>query len=147
MEHSNFVHASSIDPKSAFKKRIGVKEKFDIALLDLGFSSYQLESRDRGFSYIGPDDQPLDMRFDSERDTQEQALASDIINHSSEMELSEIFKKFGEERFHDQLAKKVVESRNRQGMILTTGDFKNVIRDGFSNSARDEKNSMIKRAF
>ncbi len=113
LEHSNFVHASTIDPKAAFKKRIGVKDKFDLALLDLGFSSYQLESADRGFSYIGPDDQPLDMRFDSERDPSEQALASDIINHSSELELSEIFKKFGEERFHDQLAKKVVEARNK----------------------------------
>lgn len=41
----------------------------------------------------------------------------------------------------------MVEARNRQGMILTTGDFKNLIREGFSNSARDEKNSMIKRAF
>ena len=67
------MHASSIDPKSSFKKRIGIKDRYDIALLDLGFSSYQLESRDRGFSYIGPDDQPLDMRFDSERDFTEQS--------------------------------------------------------------------------
>jgi 16S rRNA (cytosine1402-N4)-methyltransferase len=65
LEHSNFVHASSIDVKSAFKKKLGVKDKFDMTLLDLGFSSYQLEARDRGFSYIGPDEQPLDMRFDS----------------------------------------------------------------------------------
>jgi hypothetical protein len=41
----------------------------------------------------------------------------------------------------------VVEARNKQGMIITTGDFKNVIKEGFSNSAKDEKNSMIKRAF
>lgn len=63
------------------------------------------------------------------------------------MELSQIFKKFGEERFHTLLAKKVVEGRSKIGMIRTTGDFKQVIRDGFPNSARDEKNNIIKRAF
>lgn len=61
--------------------------------------------------------------------------------------MSEIFKKFGEERFHTQLAQKVAEGRVRLGKIATTGDLKQVIREGFHNSARDEKNSMIKRAF
>lgn len=56
LEHSNYVHSQHIDVKAAFKKRIGVTQKHDIALLDLGFSSYQLEDRERGFSYIGPDD-------------------------------------------------------------------------------------------
>ena len=73
LEHTNYVHASSIDPKGAFKKRFGIKDRYDLALLDLGFSSYQLEASDRGFSYIGPDEQPLDMRFDSERDSSEQS--------------------------------------------------------------------------
>jgi len=50
------VHASTIEPREAFKKRIGVKDRFDITLLDLGFSSYQLAQTDRGFSYMGPDD-------------------------------------------------------------------------------------------
>lgn len=147
LEHSNFVHAGSLDPRALFNKRIGIKERYDIALMDLGFSSYQLEARDRGFSYIGPDEQPLCMRFDSEQESGEYASAADIINNTSELELSEIFKKFGEERFHDQLAKKVVEARRAQGMIKTTGDFKNIIREGFMGSGRDEKNSMIKRAF
>ena len=105
------MHAPQLDPKVLFKKRIGIKDRFDIALLDLGFSSYQLESQDRGFSYIGPDEQPLDMRFDSGRE--DQSNACDIINNSTELELSEIFKKFGEERFHELLAKKVVEIRNK----------------------------------
>ncbi len=52
------------------------------------------------------------MRFDSERDESEQSRAEDIVNTASEMELSEIFKKFGEERFHSLLAKKVVEGRS-----------------------------------
>jgi 16S rRNA (cytosine1402-N4)-methyltransferase len=88
------------------------------------------------------------MRFDSEKLNSEVSSASDIINHATEIELSEIFKKFGEERFHDQLAKKLVEYRkNNGGLIRTTGEFKQAIRDAFPNSARDEKNNMIKRAF
>lgn len=70
------------------------------------------------------------------------------MNHATELELSEIFKKFGEERFHDQLAKKIVDYRKvNGGLIQTTGDLKHAIRDAFPNSARDEKNNMIKRAF
>jgi len=55
LEHSNFVNAPYLDPRQAFNKRIGVKDRYDIVLLDLGFSSYQLEDPERGFSYIGLD--------------------------------------------------------------------------------------------
>ena len=147
LEHTNYVNAEFVDVKAAFKKKIGVKQKFDLALLDLGFSSYQLEDAARGFSYIGPDEQPLDMRYDSQRDSAELCTAKDIINNSSELELDEIFKKFGDERFHAQLAAKIVEARGRLGVIGTTGEFKQAIRDGFPNTAKDEKNQMIKRAF
>ena len=58
------------------------------------------------------DDQPLEMRFDSEkRSSGDVSTASEIVNHATEIELSEFFKKFGEERFHDQLAKKLVDYR------------------------------------
>ena len=101
LEHSNYVNAPYLDVKSSFNKRIGIKDRYDLVLLDLGFSSYQLEDVSRGFSYIGRDEQPLDMRFDSEKLSTEVSTASDIINQATEIELSEIFKKFGEERFHD----------------------------------------------
>ena len=88
------------------------------------------------------------MRFDSEKDHTDLSTASDIINHATELELSEIFKKFGEERFHEHLAKKLVDFRKSHGgLISTTGDLKEAIRSAFPNSARDEKNNMIKRAF
>ena len=148
LEHSNFVNAPYIDARQAFNKRIGLKDRYDLVLLDLGFSSYQLEDDTRGFSYIRSDDQPLDMRFDSEKDSAEVSTASEIVNHATEIELSEIFKKFGEERFHDQLAKKLVDYRKSHGgLIQTTGALKEAIREAFPNSARDEKNNMIKRAF
>ena len=111
MEHSNYVNIPHIEVKEAFNRKIGISQQHDIALLDLGFSSYQLEDPDRGFSYIGNDDQPLDMRYDSERDRGEQSTAFDIINNTQEMELNEIFKKFGDERFHQVLARKLVETR------------------------------------
>ena len=57
-----------MDVKEAFGgRKLLIRDKFDIVLLDLGFSSFQLEDSNRGFSYIGADDQLLDMRFDSER--------------------------------------------------------------------------------
>lgn len=56
LEHSNFVNVTAIDPKQSFKRKVGVKSKYDVALLDLGFSSYQLDDKERGFSYMGPDD-------------------------------------------------------------------------------------------
>ena len=105
-----------------------------------------MEDVERGFSYIGVDTQPLDMRFDPSKP--DSTTASDIINHATEIELSEIFQKFGEERFHDQLANKIVDYRKTQGgMIRTTGDLKEAIRSAFPNSPRDEKNNVIKRAF
>ena len=55
------------------------------------------------------------------------------------MELTEILKNFGEERFADHLARKIIEARSGQ-IISTTGDFKNAIMNAFPFSARDEKN-------
>lgn len=94
---------------------------------------------------MGPDSQPLNMRFDSERD--DQASAADILNTASEMELSEIFKRFGDEPFHSQLAANLVKARGRDPLLQTTGDFKRAIRAAFPQSAREETNQVVKRAF
>ncbi len=82
LEHSNYVNIPHIQVKEAFNRKIGISQQHDIALLDLGFSSYQLEDSERGFSYIGSDEQPLDMRFDSERNRADQSTAFDIINNT-----------------------------------------------------------------
>ena len=146
LEHSNFVNIPAIDLKKAFQRKITTKERFDVGLLDLGFSSYQLEDIDRGFSYM-PDNSegPLDMRFDASLDSQ-MASASDILNNSSLFELTQIFKTFGEERFASVLAKKIVEAR--QGTILgSAGDFRDAIKTAFPQSGTHERSKAIRRAF
>ena len=50
--HTNFVNIPAINLKEVFQRKITTKERFDIGLLDLGFSSYQLEDVERGFSYM-----------------------------------------------------------------------------------------------
>jgi 16S rRNA (cytosine1402-N4)-methyltransferase len=127
--------------KQAFNKQIGLSARFDLALLDLGFSNFQLWDRERGFGYKGPDEQPLDMRYNKN----EGVTAEEIINNATEMELSEVFKRFGDERYHELLARKIVEARGSR--ITTTGDLKKIIRDEFSNSIQSDRNQMIKRIF
>ena len=81
---------------------------FDGILLDLGVSSYQLDTGDRGFSYRY--DAPLDMRMD-----QRQSLtASDIVNGYSEMELFRIIRDYGEDKFAKNIAKHIVAARSRK---------------------------------
>ncbi len=55
LEHTNFVNVGAIDLKEAYGKKVGIKSKHDIALLDLGFSSYQLDDLERGFAYMSDD--------------------------------------------------------------------------------------------
>ena len=77
----------SIDLKRAFNRKISVSPRFDLGLLDLGFSSYQLEDVERGLSYLPEnDDAPLDMRFDNSS-MSNFVTAGDILNTGSQLEL------------------------------------------------------------
>ena len=96
-------------------------EKAEAILMDLGWSSPQFEERNRGFSF--EKDEPLDMRFDP---YESRATAADILNNSEGSELKTIFKQFGEEKFSDELAAKVVEMR-RFEPINTTKQFSEII--------------------
>ena len=77
----------------------------DAVLLDLGVSSMQIDRPERGFSYAA--DAPLDMRMDL-RDSRS---ASDLVNELPERELTEIFRRYGEERFARQIAREIVRRR------------------------------------
>jgi 16S rRNA (cytosine1402-N4)-methyltransferase len=83
-------------------------EKVDGILLDLGVSSYQLDTPERGFSY--KEDAPLDMRMD----TRNSLTAKDIVNTYSEMELFRIIRDYGEDNFAKNIAKHIVRMREEK---------------------------------
>ena len=96
-------------------------KKFDGLLMDLGISSYQVDTPDRGFSFST--DGPLDMRFDAESG---ERTAADLINSLSEKELAKIFKEYGEERSAFRIARIITQKRD-QDPILTTTQLKELI--------------------
>ena len=96
--------------------------KVDGILLDLGVSSFQLDTPTRGFTYR-VEDAPLDMRMD----TSQPLTARDIVNGYSEAELFRIIRDYGEDRFAKNIAKHIVEERKRQP-IETTGQLNAVIK-------------------
>ena len=98
-----YVHGNHDDIKNILKKL--AIEKVDGILLDLGVSSYQLDEKSRGFSYLSSNN--LDMRMDK---TQE-LTAKKIVNEYSEEELSRIIFEYGEERFAKNIAKNIVKER------------------------------------
>lgn len=94
--------------------------KVDGILLDLGVSSYQLDERNRGFSYIG--EAALDMRMDKTQKLD----AKTVVNKYSEAELSDIIYEYGEERFAKKIARKICEVR-KEKEIETTLDLVKII--------------------
>ena len=92
----------------------------DGILLDLGVSSYQLDTAERGFSYMA--DAPLDMRMDRE----ESRTAWDIVNTYSEQELFRVIRDYGEDRFAKNIAKHIVKQREEKP-VETTGELVKII--------------------
>lgn len=120
--------------------KLGI-EKVDGILLDLGVSSFQLDTPDRGFTYR-EQDAPLDMRMD-----QRQSLtAADIINKYSEMELFRIIRDFGEDRFAKNIAKHIVAAR-KEREIKTTGELTDIIRASIPMKIQTTGGHPAKRTF
>lgn len=102
------------------KESLGIKE-FDGILLDLGVSSFQLDDRSRGFSYMATDVK-LDMRMDKENPL----TAEKVVNEYSERELKRILTEYGEEKFAYSIASKIVSER-KKAPISTTGELIEII--------------------
>ena len=120
--------------------RIGI-EKVDGIVLDLGVSSFQLDTPERGFTYRD-ENAPLDMRMD-DRQT---LTAKDIVNHSSEMELYRIIRDYGEDKFAKNIAKHIVQERQKKP-IETTGELTDIIRASIPMKVQVTGGHPAKRTF
>lgn len=104
---------------AAVLSEAGVSE-LDGVLLDFGVSSFQLDERERGFSYM--QDAPLDMRMDAKAPL----TAEDVVNGYAEEELAKILKEYGEERFAKNIARNVAAAREKS-RIRTTGELAKIV--------------------
>lgn len=114
--------------------------KVDGILYDLGVSSPQLDTPERGFSYHH--DAPLDMRMDYSGDIS----AYDVINHWSYEDLVRIFFRYGEEKFSKQIARKIEAARESK-QIETTGELVELIKEAIPAPARRKGGHPAKRIF
>lgn len=115
-------------------------EEVDGILFDLGFSSYQVDSEERGFSY--QTDAVLDMRMDQ----RQKLTAKQIVNYWPEAELSKIIRDYGEEKWASRIAQFIVKVRaDRQ--INTTEELVQVIKAAIPASARRTGPHPAKRTF
>ena len=130
-EYSNvkYIHGNH-DNIEELLKQIGI-DKVDGILLDLGVSSYQLDERERGFSYIG--DSKLDMRMDQ---TQE-LTAYEVINSYSEEELVRILTEYGEERFAKNIVRNIIKNRSIKN-IETTNELVEIIKSSIPLSKQND---------
>ena len=119
---------------------LGVEEVNGI-LLDLGVSSHQLDTLERGFSYRD-ENAPLDMRMD----TRQAQTAQDILMTYPEAELARIFKEYGEERFARNIARNIVSFRETN-TLETTGQLNEIIRRSIPAKNRNSGGHPSKRTF
>lgn len=131
--HSNFHEIKSV------LDQLGIDE-VDGILMDLGVSSYQLDTGERGFSYM--QDAPLDMRMN--RDVEFSAY--DVINGYSEEELYRVIREYGEEKFAKRIAGFIVNARANKN-IETTLELVDIIKAAIPAKARREGPHPAKRTF
>lgn len=109
-------------------------------ILDLGVSSYQLDTPERGFSY--QKDAPLDMRMDR----REERTARDVVNGYGEGELYRVIRDYGEEKFAKNIAKHIVRERER-APIETTGELCRLVKRAIPMKCRKRGGNPAKRTF
>ncbi|MBQ5950780.1 MAG: 16S rRNA (cytosine(1402)-N(4))-methyltransferase RsmH [Lachnospiraceae bacterium] len=112
----------------------------DGILLDLGVSSYQLDSPERGFSYRA--DGPLDMRMDPDGPV----TAADIVNTESQETITKILRDYGEEKFAAVIARNIVSAREK-APIETTGQLTDIVRRSIPRKAQAGEGHPAKRTF
>ncbi|MGC4019382.1 MAG: 16S rRNA (cytosine(1402)-N(4))-methyltransferase RsmH [Muricomes sp.] len=137
-ERVTIIRSNYCDMKPRLHE-IGI-DKVDGIVLDLGVSSYQLDTADRGFSYRS--DAPLDMRMDQ----RQSMTAKDIVNDYSESDLYRVIRDYGEDRFAKNIAKHIVMERSK-GPIETTGQLNEIIRRAIPMKFQKMSGHPSKRTF
>jgi 16S rRNA (cytosine1402-N4)-methyltransferase len=112
----------------------------DLVYMDLGMSSMQIDTRERGFSYSY--DAPLDMRMDPDQEL----TAADIVNTWEQRRLARLLREFGEERYAPQIARAVVRAREK-APLTTTNELVDVITHAIPTPARFAGGHPAKRSF
>lgn len=132
-----YIHDNHDNIKKILEKlKIG---EVDGILLDLGVSSYQLDERNRGFSYLG--ENTLDMRMDKTQNL----TAKTVVNEYDEQDLSKIIYEYGEERFSKQIARNICIAR-REHIIETTKQLTDIIEKSIPKS-KQKDGHPAKRTF
>ena len=138
LDRVTFVHSNFRYVKEELQK-LNI-EKIDGILYDLGVSSPQLDTPERGFSYHH--DAPLDMRMDQTAPLS----AFHVVNEWAYEDLVRIFFRYGEEKFSKQIARKIEEAR-KHAPIETTGQLVELIKEGIPAPARRKGGHPAKRVF
>ena len=133
------VIKSNFADMAAVCRNIGV-DSLDGILLDLGVSSHQLDTPERGFSYMH--DAPLDMRMDRETPVD----AAYVVNNYERGELIRIIRDYGEEKFAVRIADNICKKRE-ESPILTTGELVAIIKNAFPDGGRSLKHHPAMRTF
>ncbi|MFQ6959277.1 16S rRNA (cytosine(1402)-N(4))-methyltransferase RsmH [Clostridium sp. D5] len=137
-ERVTIIRSNYCDMKPRLHE-IGI-DKVDGIVLDLGVSSYQLDTAERGFSYRT--DAPLDMRMDQ----RQMMTAKDIVNDYSESDLYRVIRDYGEDRFAKNIAKHIVIARGK-GPIETTGQLNEIIRKAIPMKIQKTSGHPSKRTY
>ena len=137
-DNIKFVHDNHDNIKDVIE-RLNI-DKVDGILLDLGVSSYQIDEKTRGFTYMK--NGPLDMRMDK---TQE-LTAEYIVNNYKEEDLARIIYEYGEEKFSRRIAKNICEYRQKE-KITTTEKLVEIIENSIPKSHNEKQGHPAKRTF
>ena len=137
-EKATIVRSNYCDMKSKLHE-LGI-DKVDGIVLDLGVSSYQLDTAERGFSYR--EDAPLDMRMD----TRQKMTARDIVNDYTEADLYRVIRDYGEDKFAKNIAKHIVQARAMKP-VETTAELSEIIRASIPMKFQKKSGHPAKRTF
>ncbi|VUW97080.1 16S rRNA (cytosine(1402)-N(4))-methyltransferase RsmH [Dorea formicigenerans] len=137
-EKVTIVRSNYCDMKSKLHE-LGI-DKVDGIVLDLGVSSYQLDTAERGFSY--QEDAPLDMRMD----TRQKMTARDIVNDYTEADLYRVIRDYGEDKFAKNIAKHIVQARAVKP-VETTAELSEIIRASIPMKFQKKSGHPAKRTF